>query len=163
MPEWKFELSNYDDSGIKCTDGSKTYLVFFEAKCTGVAEGQWIGSRDEREFDIEDAYCNDFELLSCEAVLDDEEAEDKIGWNPDYVFVDDARKITLDNCEPEAKEMWKKLRTEEEGLSIAEAIEALANDYAWDTSGDADFGDYDPTDDYADEAYDRYRDDHIRW
>ena len=158
MPEWKFELSNYDDNGIKCTDGSKNYLVFFEAKCTGVAEGHWKGPRDELEFDIRDAYCDNFELLSCEAVLDDEEAEDKLGWNADYVFVDDVHKITLDNCDPEAKEMWKKLKTED-GLSITEVIGALADDYAYDTAGDEDFiDDYDSMDD---NDYDRYRDD--RW
>lgn len=154
MSKWTFELENYlDGDGIKCTDGSKNYLVFFTADCTGVAEGRWRGSGDDEQFDIEDAYCDDFDLLSCEAVLDDEEAEDKIGWKPDYVFTDIIHGVTLDNCDPEAKEMWKKLKTKD-GSSILEAIGALADEYAWDTAGDEELDDYpDPRDDYADEHY----------
>ena len=153
MSKWVFEIDNYDDDGIKCTDGSENYLVFFEAKCTGTAEGQWRGYGDDEQFDIEDAYCDDFELLTCEAVLDDEEAEDKIGWKPDYIFADYRKKITLDTCDPKAKELWKKLKTKE-GLNMVEAIGAIADEYAWDTVGDEDFDEYpDPMDDYADEHY----------
>ena len=154
MLNWTFDLDNYyDDGGIKCTDGSKNYLVFFAAECTGVAEGRYNGSGDDEEFDIEDAYCDDIKFLDCEAVLDDEEAEDKIGSNPDYVFANYRNKTTLDNCDPEAKEMWKKLKTKD-GLSIIDAIGALADEYAWDTAGDEEFDEYpDPKDDYADEHY----------
>lgn len=161
MMTWNFDLDNYDGDGIECTDGSKNYLVFFEAKCTGVAEGQWDdnGFRDGRIFVIEDAYCYDYKLLNCEAVLDDEEAEDKIGENPDYLFVDYEKKITPNNCDSKTKEMWEKLKTKD-GLGIVEAIKALADDYANETVEDASLDDdgYDPRDDYE---YDRYRDD--RW
>lgn len=153
MPRRSFELENYaDGDGIRCTDGSDYYLIYFAIRCLGIDEGRGRGSGDDEQFDTEDAYRVDFELLDCEAVLDDEEAVDKIGWNPDYSFASEIHNVTLDNCKPEAKEMWRKLKTED-GLSIIEAIKALADENAWEIVDDS----YaEPTIDYAEEHMDDF-------